>query len=515
MTKPGTVYLVGAGPGAPDLITVRGQALLACADVVLYDALSHPGLLALAKPEADLRNVGKRGGSLSPSQAWITSQLIESARDGKQVVRLKGGDSFLFARGAEEAEALVAAGIPFEVVPGLTSPIGTSAYAGIPLTHRELSSSVSFITGTDREGKEWSDAAWLKIATATDTLCILMGMRRIREICEALVRGGRSAQTPAAVIMWGARPEQRVCVAPLGELAQRAGEMGLSNPAVIVVGEVVALRDQLSWFEKKPLFGRRILVPRPVHQAQDTATQIRERGAEAVVFPVIEIHPPPSPERLLEAARAVGGYDWVLFTSANGVDAFFSAIKQTSGDARRLGGVKIGTIGPRTAAALQRHGLSADLVAEEFVGEGLAKAVLTAGGNGRVLLPRALEARDELPNALRAAGLVVDVVPAYETKAVNPSKTEALVALFTSGDIDTVLFTSSSMVTATVAALGPDAAALLDRVHVASIGPITTRTANELGLRVRTTATEYTVARLLDALAADILDVDRCKDPLG
>ncbi len=497
----GTVFLVGAGPGTPDLITVRGQTLLARADAVLYDALSHPGLLAMARPEAELRNVGKRGGSLSPSQEWITSQLIELARAGKQVVRLKGGDSFLFARGAEEVEALVAAKIPFEVVPGLSSPIGTSAYAGIPLTHRDLSSSVSFITGTDREGKEWSEAAWLKIATATDTLCILMGMRRIHEICAALIKGGRPATTPSAVIMWGARPEQRVCEAPLNQLAERSREMGLSNPGVIVVGEVVALRQQMSWFEKRPLFGQKILVPRPVHQAQDTANQIRERGAEAIVYPVIEICTPPDRTPLLQAARDVGKYGCVLFTSANGVDRFFDALREVGGDTRRLGGVQIGAIGPRTANALERHGAVADLVAEEFVGEGLARAVIGRGYAGRVLLPRALEARDELPNALRASGLEVDVVAAYETKPIDELHAAGLRDLFIAGEVDTVLFTSSSMVTSTVRALGEAAQGLLSGVHVASIGPITTRTATDLGLTVHTTAREYTVAGLLDAVA--------------
>lgn len=503
-TRMGTVFLVGAGPGTPDLITVRGQALLARADAVLYDALSHPGLLAAARPDAELRNVGKRGGSLSPSQEWITTQLIELAREGKQVVRLKGGDSFLFARGAEEAEALALAGVPFEVVPGLSSPIGTSAYAGIPLTHRDLSSSVSFITGTDREGKDWSDAAWLKIATATDTLCVLMGMRRIGEISEALIRGGRSGETPAAVIMWGARPEQRVCEAPLRDLARRSKEMGLTNPGVIIVGEVVALRRQLSWFEKRPLFGRKILVPRPVHQAQETAAQIHERGAEAVVYPVIEIHPPPDQAALLAAARDVGSYDWILFTSANGVDSFFRAIKTTGGDSRRLGRVRIGAIGPRTARALQAYGLHADLVAEEFIGEGLAQSLLAVARQDRVLLPRALEARDELPRALREAGMTVDVVPAYETRPIADEQAEGLRQVIAGKEVDTVLFTSSSMVTSTVRALGPDAAALLGGLHVASIGPITTATAEGLGLRVHTTAREYTVAGLLDALAAPL-----------
>jgi uroporphyrinogen III methyltransferase / synthase len=501
LEKLGKVYLVGAGPGTPDLITVRGQTLLATADAVLFDALSHPGLLALASPNAELRDVGKRGGSISPSQDWITQQLIELARAGKTVVRLKGGDSYLFARGAEEAEALVAACIPFEVVPGLSSPVGTSAYAGIPLTHRDLSSSVAFITGTDKAGEEWSLDAWLRIATATDTLCILMGMRRLSQICDALIRGGRAPHTPAAVIMWGARPVQRVCRATLAELPQAAHAAGLANPAVIVVGEVVSLRDQLNWFEQKPLFGRRILVPRPAHQAAETARQIRERGGEALVYPVIEIHPPPDRSMLLQAARAADGYDWVLFTSVNGVNAFFAALHEQGLDARKLGPCKVGVIGPRTGQALQPHGIVPDLVAPEFIGEGLATAVLAAGGGHKVLLPRALEAREELPAVLSAAGFSVDVVPAYQTKAIAADKCIELKRMFEDKEVDTVLFTSSSMVQSTVQALSPDAQRLLASVEVASIGPITSATATRFGVNVDVEATVYTVPALLDTLA--------------
>lgn len=514
MEKLGKVFLVGAGPGTPDLITVRGQALLATADAVLYDALSHPGLLALVSSSAELRDVGKRGGSISPSQGWITAQLIELARGGKNVVRLKGGDSYLFARGAEEAEALVAAGVPFEVVPGLSSPVGTSAYAGIPLTHRDLSSSVAFITGTDKAGEEWSDGAWLHIATATDTLCILMGMRRLSQICDALIRGGRAPHTPAAVIMWGARPAQRVCRATLGDLPQAVRAAGLTNPAVIVVGDVVALRDQLNWFEQKPLFGRSMLVPRPAHQARDTAREIRERGGEAVVYPVIEIHPPPEPERLSQAASAVHEYDWVLFTSANGVDAFFAALNEQGLDARRLAQCRVGVIGPRTSKALEAYGIRADLMAPEFIGEGLAQAVQAAGGGRSVLLPRALQAREELPTLLREAGFHVDVVPAYQTNAIGSEKALGLRRLFEERQVDTVLFTSSSMVESTLRALSsgelssdepsPDARRYFEQVTVASIGPITSATARRLGIRVDVEATVYTIPGLLDTLASHL-----------
>ena len=270
------------------------------------------------------------------------------ARAGQRVVRLKGGDSFLFARGAEEAEALAAAGVAYEVVPGLSSPVGTSAYAGIPLTHREASSSVTFITGTDRAGKAWSDTAWNKLATATDTLCVLMGMRRLDAISRAIIGGGRDPQTPVAVVQWGARPRQRVLVSTLASVAADVKREGLTNPAVVIIGEVVKFRKQLNWYESQPLFGKRILIPRPAHQAATTARAIRERGAESVSFPVIEIHDPPQPERLSAAVRALDAYDWIVFTSANGVERLFAEITRQGKDVRAVGGNKLAAIGPRS-----------------------------------------------------------------------------------------------------------------------------------------------------------------------
>ena len=498
----GKVWLVGAGPGEPGLITVRGVELLREADVVLFDALSHPALLSHCSPHAELRNVGKRGGKYSPTQKWITEQLIELSNAGKRVVRLKGGDSFLFARGAEEAEDLVAAGVPFEVVPGLSSPVATSAYAGIPLTHRDLSSSVTFITGSDKAGSEWSSEAWEKLATATDTLCILMGMRRIARIMRALQDGGRSVETPVAVVQWGARPEQQVVTGTLSTIADAVRERGVSNPAVIIVGEVVSLRETLSWFEKKPLFGQRILVPRPPHQAASTAKLIRERGAEPVLVPVIEIFPPSDPQPLRAAIADLASYQWVLFTSANGVDRFFSALFDANLDARALGSAKLGVIGPKTAAALVPYGVRADLVAKEFVGEGLAKAVLesTVGSAPRVLIPRAEVAREQLPESLRANGLKVNVVPAYKTVGISGAEAEALASMLRNGQVDIATFTSSSTVTSTVQALGVDAKEILGQVTVASIGPITTKTALDLGITVHISAEQFTVPGLLDAI---------------
>jgi uroporphyrinogen III methyltransferase/synthase len=494
------VWLVGAGPGDPGLITVRGRELLAQADVVLYDALSHPALLDVCPATAELRDVGKRGGTKNPTQGWITSQLISLAQQGRNVVRLKGGDPSLFARGAEEAQALSRAGIAFEIVPGVSSPVAAAAYAGIPMTHRDLSSSVTFITGSDREGKTWSPAAWQRLATATETICVLMGMQRIDDITRAIIDGGRSPNTPAAVVQWAAHPAQRVVTAPLSQIAKAAHDAGLSNPALIVIGDVVSLREELRWYDRQPLFGRRLLVPRPRDQARATAEAIRRRAAEAIVLPTIEIGPPPDPEALRAAARRVREYDFCLFTSANGVERFFQALAEVSLDARAFAHCRVGAIGPKTAEALLPHGIRADLTAEEFVGESLARAILEAEGVRRVLIPRARVAREQLPELLRAGGLSVDVVPAYETRPAGFAHKQRLTELLRESKLDVVLLTSSSTVDSLVELLGADAHELLSRVTLASIGPITSATAARHGLEVAVTAEVYTVQGLLDAL---------------
>lgn len=495
----GKVWLVGAGPGDPGLITVRGLDVLREAEVVLFDPQSHPSLLELC-PRAEKHEVGKRDDLQGPLQSDATKQMIAFARAGKKVVRLEVGDPFLFARGSEEAMALAEAGIPFEVVPGISSATGASAYAGVPLTHRDLSSSVTIISGSDEPGKEWSPAAWKKLATATDTLCVLMGMQRIEEIAAAIVEGGRPASTPAAAVQWGARPEQRVLTATLGDIAARVTAEGLTDPAVLFVGEVVALREKLRWFDKQALFGRRILVPRAPHQARATARAIRERAAEPVVFPVIEIDAPPDPERLARAARELGSYDWVVFTSANGVERLFGSLHDQGLDARAFGQAKIAVIGPKTGAALREQGLSADLVAEEFIGEGVAKAIVERGAPRRVLIPRALVAREQLPDMLRATGAHVDVVPAYETKPMSQERADLLRGLFEQRQVDVALFTSGSTVTSLCDALSDRAPELLGSVTVASIGPITTKALQERGIVPAVTAKVYTVAGLLDAL---------------
>ncbi|HKY38865.1 MAG TPA: uroporphyrinogen-III C-methyltransferase [Polyangiaceae bacterium] len=508
----GKVWLVGAGPGDPGLITVRGLSLLSRADVVLYDALAHPALLE-ACPAAERRNVGKRYGEDSAAQTAIIAQMIELARTGKRVVRLKGGDPLMFARGAEEALALSAAGISFEIVPGVSSPVATSAYAGISLTHRELSSSVTFITGSDRAGKEWSPESWKKLATATDTICVLMGMRRIVEITQAIIDGGRAPSTPAAVIHWGARPEQRVITAPLNEIAEAAKQAGLKNPAIIIVGEVVRLREKLSWYDSRPLSGKRLVIPRAVEQARETAAAVRERGAAPLALPMIEITDPPDPARLARAVAELSSYDWVLLTSSNGVERLRAELERSGRDARVFGSAKVGAIGPKTAQALERLGVRADVVAQEFVGEELAAAVLAQGAPRRALLLRALVAREALPEALRARGCEVDVVAAYQTRPLTDSGAE-LAQRIENGSVDAMLFTSSSTVTSTLEALGSRGKELLGRTTLASIGPVTTKTLEALGLAATVQAQIYTVEGLLDALERHFAARPRPLDPL-
>lgn len=474
------------------------MAVLSRADVVLYDALAHPALLD-ACPAAERRNVGKRYGEDSAEQEAIIQQMIELARQGKRVVRLKGGDPLMFARGSEEALALAAAGVRFEIVPGVSSPVATSAYAGIPLTHRELSSSVTFITGSDRAGKEWSPESWKKLATATDTICVLMGMRRIAEITQAIIDGGRSPATPAAVIHWGARPEQRVVTARLDAIAQASRDAGLTNPAIILVGEVATLREKLAWYDSRPLSGKRIAIPRAAEQAKDTAAAVRERGAAALVLPMIEIAPAPDQARLARAVAELSSYDWVLLTSSNGVERLRLELARSGRDARAFGSALVGVIGPKTGEALERLGIKADVVAQEFVGEGLAAAVLERGVPRRALVLRAEVARDALPDALRARGADVDVVAAYQTRALSASGDELALGI-EQRKVDAMLFTSSSTVTATLEALGERGRALLSRITLASIGPVTSRTLESVGLRPTLQADVYTVEGLLDAL---------------
>jgi len=480
-----TVYLVGGGPGDPDLLTLRGAEVLAGADVVVYDRLSVTSLLDLAPPQAERISVGKQPGGPRTSQEDINALLVARGRAGQQVVRLKGGDPFLFPRGGEEAAALAAAGIAFEVVPGITSAVAVPAYAGIPVTMRYSSTSLTVVTGHEDPAKGEGSVNWEAVAALGGTVVVLMGAARCRAICERLIAAGMDPQTPAAAVQWGTRPCQHTLRASLSTLADLAPQ----PPATIVIGEVAAA--DLAWFESRPLFGRRIVVTRSQPQAAALAADLRRRGAEAVELPVIAFEPPEDPDRLMRAAAEVGRYDWVVFTSPTGVARFFEQLR----DARVLGGVQVAAIGPGTAAALGERNVVADLIPEQYVAEALLEALcdqVGPDGPGRVLIPRAGTGRDVLPAGLAAAGWDVGVVPAYRTVAPAPDPdTASLLA-----EAEVITFTSSSTVTNFADTYGAAAAPKV----VAAIGPITTATARSRGLEVTVEAAEHTVDGLIAAL---------------
>jgi uroporphyrinogen III methyltransferase/synthase len=510
----GIVYLIGAGPGDPTLITVRGRDLLGRCDVVLYDALAHPALLEHCRPDAELRFVGKRGGADSITQTEINQQLVALGAAGNVVGRLKGGDPLLFARGAEEALCLAEAGVAFEIVPGVSSPVAVAAYAGIPLTHRDHASSVLFLTGTAHPGTGPDGHDWKRLATRAGTICVLMGMHRLAEIASTLIAHGRPGDTPTAVVTWGSRPEQRTVIAPLATIAEAVAAAGIGSPAVIVIGSVVGLRDKLAWFEKRPLFGRRIVLTRARDQVKELADTLRELGADVLSYPTIAIHPPSDPAPLRDVVSRLATYDYVAFTSPNGVSATFAELARQRKDARALGHAFIAAIGPGTERALAEHHAVADVVATEFRGEGLAAAILahhaarasssSTGHGPRVLLARARVARDALPRAIRDAGGTCDVVEAYETRPPDPTRAAELRARLEAGEIDALTVTSSSTVEHLARALGDDAPRLLARTRVVSIGPVTTETAERLGVPIARTAHDFCAEGLVTALLAEL-----------
>ena len=498
----GTVYLVGAGPGDPKLLTLRGKECLERADVVLYDYLANPSLLDHAPPSAERIYVGRRGRGQYRDQPDINRLLIEHARSGKIVVRLKGGDPFVFGRGGEEAEAVAAAGISFEIVPGVTAAVAVPAYAGIPVTHRTLASTVTFVTGHEDPSKGHSGIEWPRLATAQGTLVFLMGMTNLPHIVERLKGEGKTGSTPVAVIRWGTRATQQTVVGTLDDIAAKAAAARMEPPTVIVVGDVVRLRDQLNWFERRPLFGRRILVTRPKRQASELSDLVAAYGGEAVECPTIEIASPEDTGPLDRALDRLSTYQWLIFTSVNGIGPFMSALQRRELDARALAHLTICCIGPRTAQELAAYGLRADLVPKQFQAEGMVEALAARALRGtRVLIPRALVARELLPEQLRAQGAEVDVVPVYRT--VRPAvATDRLTERLRDRTIDAVTFTSSSTVQNFLALFASpgDARRLLGNVVVACIGPITAATAREAGLSVHVTAVQNTVPALVEAL---------------
>ncbi|MDC4227970.1 MAG: uroporphyrinogen-III C-methyltransferase [Candidatus Manganitrophus sp.] len=507
--KNGTVYLVGAGPGDPKLITLRGKELLAEADVIIYDYLANPKLLEFAKEGAEKSLRRKKGGSRSSlHQEHIDHLMVEAAKAGKSVVRLKGGDPFIFGRGGEEAEALVAAGIPFEVVPGVTSAISVPTYAGIPLTHRDKASTVAFVTGHEDPAKEGSLVDWAKLAGGPDTLVFLMGMGNLAGIVSELVRHGKDPKTPIALIRWGTHPFQKTLVGRLDNIVEKVGIEGMKPPVVMVVGEVVSLRNRLNWFESKPLFGKRIIVTRAKEQAPEFIDLLSSYGAEAVSFPTLEIAPPPSWVEADAAIERIEHYNWIIFTSVNGVQSFRKRLATLRKDLRVLKGISLCAIGPRTAAEVEAWSLQVDLVPSEFKAEGVLQALEGRGIAGkRFLIPRALEAREILPEEIQKKGGKVDVVPVYQS--VRPTPDPAMLeTILRAKGVDLITFASSSTLRNFMEILGPQRQSWLTGIAIACIGPITAETAREFGLKVDVIPGEYT----LPALAESIVDYFRKKE---
>ena len=482
-----TVYLVGAGPGDPGLLTVRGAEVLARADVVVFDRLVADAVVERAPPDAARISVGKAPGRAEASQDEINALLVEHGRAGREVVRLKGGDPFVFGRGGEEAAALAAAGIAFEVVPGITSAVAAPAYAGIPVTHRGVASHFTVVTGHEDPAKGRADVDWDALAQIGGTLVVLMGAGRIGVIAERLLVGGLPGDTPVAAVQHGTRPDQVTVRATLATIADQR----LAPPAAIVIGPAAAL--DLAWFERRPLFGRTVVVTRAREQASGLRARLEALGARVEELPAIVVEP------IDVTIPDLAPYAWLVLTSANGVAALFAELAREGRDARALAGLRVAAIGPGTAAALADRGVRADLVPERFVAEALVEAFPSPGGAEQILVARAEQARDVLVDGLTARGYDVEVLPLYRTRPAPPDP--AALERVRGGQVDAITFTSSSTVTNFVDAVGP----LDPQPLVVSIGPVTSATVRDRGLRVDAEAGEHTidglVAALLDALA--------------
>ncbi len=502
--KRGRVFLVGAGPGASDLITLRGADVLSRAGVVIYDHLVSPELIRLAPPEAELIYAGKRGGSgKSIEQSELNAMLIQHARKGRVVVRLKGGDPFIFGRGGEEAEALARARVEFEVVPGVTSAIAGPAYAGIPLTHREHGSFVAFVTGHEDESKgARSSVPWDELVAAArnrGTMVILMATARMRATLERIRAAGLPAQTPAVAVQWATTAAQKTVSATLATLADESARAGIGAPAVIVVGECAGLREQLKWVERSPLFGRTIVVTRSRAAAPEFAAALRRLGAEVVEFSTIETAPPRSYAVLDRAIKRINSFDWIIFTSAMGVERFIDRLKSRGSDIRELGRASLAAIGPATAARLADYALRVTAVPDEYRAEQIVTAIGIKRIRGkRFLIPRAEVAREALPEILRAKGAKeVVVAPAYRTVKPKGAQIDRMRELLASAAIDLVTFTSSSTVTNFCELIGTSGKG----VRAAALGPITAATARERGFEVVVRPARYTIEGLTEAIA--------------
>lgn len=497
------VSLVGAGPGDPGLLTLRGRELLASADVVVYDALANPVLLDYARKGAELVYVGKIADRHALPQEEINELLVEKARQGHHVVRLKGGDPYIFGRGGEEGEFLARCGIPFEVVPGISSAVAAPAYAGIPLTHRDFVSSVTIITGHEKPEKTVSAHNWDAYAASGSTLVFLMGMRNLPHIAANLIAAGMASDTPAAVIYRGTTPMQRIVVATLGELPEAAAAAKMLNPAVIVVGKVVKLRDCLGWFERKPLLGRTIVVTRAREQASALSGALSACGAYVLECPSISVEPMDNYEACDAAIARLSDYSWLVFTSVNGVKYFWRRLDNAGKDSRSLGNAKVAAIGPATASELAARGIRADIVPESYVAESVAAAITLCEGTElagkRVLLPRAGKARNVLPDELAAAGAIVDIVPVYRATPAKSHVAEVEEAL-AKCSLDCITFGSSSTVENFLELVSPRKLLEHPETILAAIGPVTADTLRKHGLEARIMPDKFTIPGLVDAI---------------
>ena len=495
----GLVSLVGAGPGDPGLITVKGLQRLREADVVAYDRLVDRRLLDEAREDAELIDVGKQAGQSGAGQRSIHTILIDRAHEGKRVVRLKGGDPFVFGRGGEEAQVLAMAGIPFEVVPGVSSAVAAPAYAGIPLTHREAASSFTVVSAIEDAAKKESAIPWGALARTGGTLVVMMGWGALPRVAERLLEEGMPSSMPVAVVRWGTEPYQQTVVGNLGSIVERARDAGLGPPVVVVIGWVVALRGEIGWYEDKPLFGKRVLVTRSRMQASVLSRMLSEEGAEAVEVPTIEIAPPLDFSSLDEALRCLNSYRWIIFTSVNGVASFFNRLNAMGMDARALGKSRVCAIGPITASALEQRGIVPDFTPPRYTTERLVQGLSEHGVAGaKVLMPRTNIAPEDAARALEKLGAQVVQPVAYRTLTPEGSAAKAR-ELLGRGRIDVATFTSSSTVANLLELLDGDSS-LLEDVMIACIGPVTARKARELGLSVDVVARRHTVAGLVAAL---------------
>jgi len=497
--KRGKVYLVGAGPGDPALITVKGLECLRKADVVIYDRLIDDSLLEETSPDAEKIYVGKGRGCHAMEQKEINLLIVSKAREGKTIVRLKGGDPLVLGRGGEEAEILVAKHVPFELVPGISSAYAVPAYAGIPVTHRGLASSFTVITGHEDPEKGKSSISWDKLSTGSDTLVFLMGMANMAHIVKQLIQNGRLPSTPVAVISQGTSPKQRTVTGTLEDIVNKAKKENFEPPSVIVVGEVVELRERLRWFDNLPLFGKRILVTRSEHQAKELSQLLLSRGALPVQMPVIEISPPRSWRELDRAIRNLKSYGWAVFTSVNAVYIFWKRLYALGLDSRWLADTKIGAIGPATAGALEERGIHPDYVPEIYTSQGFLAGLKKKDIAGcKVLLPRADIADNEISDGLVRLGAEIHQVTAYRTTTATKSASQAK-QLLSRGEIDVITFTSASTVNNLLAILGQKWE-VIKRAKLACIGPKTAVVLTEKGIKADIVACEHTIPGLVEAL---------------